>query len=73
MKENFFSEAKRRLTNYLLKSLYSLLINAHGETTLHLIICGSAVAWWLMPRPPDPEVGGSSPTRVKRVVTANNA
>ena len=25
---------------------------------------GSAVAWWLMPRTPDPEVGGSSPTRV---------
>ena len=25
----------------------------------------SAVAWWLMPRTPDPEVGGSSPTRVK--------
>ena len=26
---------------------------------------GGAVAWWLMPRTPDPEVGGSSPTRVK--------
>ena len=26
---------------------------------------GSTVAWWLMPRTPDPEVGGSSPTRVK--------
>ena len=26
---------------------------------------GSAVDWWLMPRTPDPEVGGSSPTRVK--------
>ena len=26
---------------------------------------GSAVAWWLMPQTPDPEVGGSSPTRVK--------
>ena len=26
---------------------------------------GSAVAWWLMPRTPDPEVGGSGPTRVK--------
>ena len=23
------------------------------------------MAWWLMPRAPDPEVGGSSPTRVK--------
>ena len=29
------------------------------------IKAGSAVAWWLMPRTPDPEVGGSSPTRVK--------
>ena len=26
---------------------------------------GSAVAWWLMPRTPDLEVGVSSPTRVK--------
>ena len=26
---------------------------------------GSAAAWWLMPRTPDPEVGGSSPLRVK--------
>ena len=26
---------------------------------------GSAVAWWLMPQTPDPEVGGLSPTRVK--------
>ena len=23
------------------------------------------MAWWLIPRTPDPEVGGSSPTRVK--------
>ena len=23
------------------------------------------MAWWLMPRTPDPEVGGSSPSRVK--------
>ena len=30
---------------------------------LHTV--GSAVAWWLMPRTPDPEVGGSRPTRVK--------
>ena len=28
-------------------------------------LAGSAVARWLMPRTPDPEVGGSSPTRVK--------
>ena len=26
---------------------------------------GSGVAWWLMHWTPDPEVGGSSPTRVK--------
>ena len=26
---------------------------------------GSALAWWLMPQTPDPEVGGLSPTRVK--------
>ena len=30
-----------------------------------LLYLGSAVAWWLMPRTPDPEVVGSSPTRVK--------
>ena len=29
------------------------------------IFKGTAVAWWLMPRTPDPEVGGLSPTRVK--------
>ena len=26
---------------------------------------GSEVVWWLMARTPDPEVGGSSPTRVE--------
>ena len=31
----------------------------------HTDMTGSAVAWWLMPQTPDPEVGGSSPTRVK--------
>ena len=30
-----------------------------------LFFGGSVVAWLLMPRTPDPEVGGSSPTRVK--------
>ena len=28
------------------------------------ITIGGAVAWWLTPRTPDSEVGGSSPTRV---------
>ena len=49
-------------------------------TAYSLIICStltsireSAVAWWLMPRNPDPEVGGSSPTRVKRVVSLSKA
>ena len=32
---------------------------------LTMMAWGSAVAWWLMPRTLDPEVGGSSPTRVK--------
>ena len=30
-----------------------------------MLCVGSMVAWWLMPWTPDPEVGGSSPTRVK--------
>ena len=32
----------------------------------HLAYIGGvgAVAWWLTPQTPDPEVGGSSPTRV---------
>ena len=33
----------------------------------------SAVAWWLMPRTPDPEVGGSSPTRVKPCVSLSKS
>ena len=32
-----------------------------GGTTISV---GGAVAWWLTPRTPDPEVGRSSPTRV---------
>ena len=47
-----FSVESTRVTNYFQKSRHSILV-------------GSAVAWWLMPRAPDPEVGGSSPTRVK--------
>ena len=40
-----------------------MAVNYNG--TKSIIHEGSAVAWWLMPRTPDPEVGGSSPTRVK--------
>ena len=32
---------------------------------MSLMQSGDAVAWWLIPLTPDPEVGGSSPTRVK--------
>ena len=37
---------------------------SYGDLSLHWAQ-GSAVAWWLMPRTPDPEVWGSIPTRVK--------
>ena len=47
-----------------LKSDYGSFRSMYIEETLHRTR-GSAVAWWLMPRTPDPEVGGSSPTRVK--------
>ena len=36
-----------------------------AKLEIHYEALGSAVAWWLMPLTPDPEVGGSSPTRVK--------
>ena len=36
------------------------------DSTICLLLKpGSAVAWWLLPRTPDSEVGGSSPTGVK--------
>ena len=41
------------------------IVKAGLKELRHLFFAGSAVAWWLMPRTPDPEVGGSSPTRVK--------
>ena len=44
-----------------------------GVYICHLFLKGSAVAWWLMPRTPDPEVGGSGPTRVKPVVSLSKA
>ena len=41
----------------------SVCVSIHtGEKTL--VGYGCAVAWWLTPRTPDPEVGGSSPTQV---------
>ena len=36
----------------------------YGQAVLLLNITGGAVAWWLTPQTPDPEVGGSSPTGV---------
>ena len=36
-------------------------------------IPGSAVAWWLMPRTPNPEVGGSNPLGSNRVVSLSKA
>ena len=44
--------------------LFALMLYVHGKQLMSGR-AGSAVAWWLMPRTPDPEVGGSSPTRVK--------
>ena len=32
---------------------------------MFLMQSGNAVAWWLIPLTPDPEVGGSIPTRLK--------
>ena len=34
---------------------------------------GIAVAWWLMPRTPDPEVGVRAPLRSNRVVSLSKA
>ena len=45
------------------ESPITLIKRKHGIVTIYS--GGGAVAWWLMPRTPDPEVGGSSPTRVK--------
>ena len=41
--------------------IFTVLLSPHP----HIASLGSAVAWWLMPRTPYPEVGGSSLTRVK--------
>ena len=40
---------------------------------MFIILKGSAVAWWLMPRTPDAEVGGSSPLGSNRVVSLSKA
>ena len=50
--------------------LFDLMLYVHGKQLRSCLDCqllnhtGGAVAWWLTPRTPDPEVGGSSPTRV---------
>ena len=46
-----------------LTATFYFMIYFFGSITFHFIP-GGAVAWWLTPRTPDPEVGGSSPTRV---------
>ena len=40
---------------------------------LNLLNKGSAVAWWLMPRTPDPEVVVRAPLRSNRVVSLSKA
>ena len=42
-------------------TVYSPYVLQVPKPTLKM---GSPVAWWLMPRTPDREIGGSSPTRV---------
>ena len=48
--------------SYLYSFVGYLYVSGSGSITS---VWGRAVALWLMPRTPDPEVGGSSPTRVK--------
>ena len=46
--------------------LICIFVFAYAKSRFSLnVALGSAVAWWLIPRTPDPEVGGSSPTQVK--------
>ena len=48
------------------RSLNFMIFKLEGLHYLHKNADqGSAVAWWLMPRTPDPEVEGSSPTQIK--------
>ena len=60
----------KTVKNKKLKFIVDLLEVTTAEITEIILFgypvdVGSAVAWWLMPRTPDPEVGGSSPTWVK--------
>ena len=43
---------------------FSYMYACNYMLIFYLFYDGGAVAWWLTPRTPDPEVGGSSPTRV---------
>ena len=43
------------------------------QKTFKYASAGSAVAWWLMPRTPDPEVGVRAPLGSNRVVSLSKA
>ena len=46
--------------HYLPYCLHILNALLYGKTSFFHFRMGSAVAWWLMPRTPEPEVGGSN-------------
>ena len=54
-------EMKKKSLQQQTNNYHTSNVIMSGGTT---IAAGGAVAWWLTPRTPDPEVGGSSPTRV---------
>ena len=66
-----YNDAKIRHISGGFVMVKTILYQKIKESTLDLLCNyqmynrGSAVALWLMPWTPDPEVGGSSPTRVK--------
>ena len=56
-------KTKAQISSAVIARLRSTFVFA--TYSLHLAAMGSVLAWWLMPQTPDPEVGGTSPTRVK--------
>ena len=59
---NPFPEYKQKLSSREHFRIYSTQSWCQQKSLTTL--CVRAMAWWLTPRTPDPEVGGSSPTRV---------